>query len=38
VKKEVEEAVKFAQESPAPSDDELYNDVYKEPDYPFEKD
>jgi pyruvate dehydrogenase E1 component alpha subunit len=38
VKKEVEEAVKFAEESPLPGVEELYNDVYKTPDYPFIKD
>ena len=37
-KKEVEEAVKFAEESPSPATEELWNDVYKEPDYPFIKD
>ena len=38
VKKEVEEAVKFAESSPLPDAAELYNDVYKTPDYPFIKD
>ncbi|MBL7951921.1 MAG: pyruvate dehydrogenase (acetyl-transferring) E1 component subunit alpha [Flavobacteriales bacterium] len=38
VKKEVEEAVKFAEESPMATPDELYNDVYFEKNYPFEKD
>jgi pyruvate dehydrogenase E1 component alpha subunit len=38
VKKEVEEAVKFAEESPLPGAEELYIDVYKTPDYPFIKD
>ena len=38
VKKEVEEAVKFAEESPLPPVDELYLDVYKQKDYPFIKD
>ncbi len=37
-KKEVEEAVNFAEESPVASVDELYTDVYREPDYPYEKD
>lgn len=37
-KKEVEEAVKFAEESPAPDDAALFEDVYATPDYPFEKD
>jgi len=35
VKDEVEEAVKFAEESPWPGDDELLKDVVMEPDYPF---
>ncbi len=35
VKGEVEEAVTFADESPFPDDDELYQDVYAEKDYPF---
>lgn len=38
VKKEVEAAVKFAEESPMAAADELYNDVYFEKNYPFEKD
>jgi pyruvate dehydrogenase E1 component alpha subunit len=38
VKKEVEEAVKFAEDSPMATAEELYNDVYFERDYPFEKD
>ena len=35
IKTEVEESVKFAEESPWPSDDELLKDVYMQPDYPF---
>ncbi|MBE8721769.1 pyruvate dehydrogenase (acetyl-transferring) E1 component subunit alpha [Sphingobacterium pedocola] len=35
VKSIVEESVKFAEESPYPSDDELYNDIYVQEDYPF---
>ncbi len=38
VKKEVEEAVKFAEESPYPEASALYEDVYMTPDYPYEKD
>ena len=38
IKKEVEEAVKFAEESPLPEAKELFEDVYKTPDYPFIKD
>lgn len=38
VKKEVEEAVKFAESSPLPEARELWEDVYKQPDYPFIKD
>jgi pyruvate dehydrogenase E1 component alpha subunit len=35
VKTEVEECVKFAEESPWPADDELLKDVYTQQDYPF---
>ncbi|MBS1735456.1 MAG: pyruvate dehydrogenase (acetyl-transferring) E1 component subunit alpha [Bacteroidetes bacterium] len=35
VKTEVEESVKFAEESPLPDDDELLKDVYAQEDYPF---
>lgn len=35
VKNEVDECVKFAEESPWPSDDELLKDVYVQQDYPF---
>lgn len=35
VKNEVDECVKFAEESPWPSDDELLKDVYVQEDYPF---
>ncbi len=35
VKNEVEACVKFAEESPWPSDDELLKDVYVQQDYPF---
>lgn len=35
VKNEVEEAVKFAEESEMPGADELYKDVYQQEDYPF---
>ncbi|HTB99360.1 MAG TPA: pyruvate dehydrogenase (acetyl-transferring) E1 component subunit alpha [Ferruginibacter sp.] len=35
VKAEVEECVKFAEESPWPADDELLKDVYAQQDYPF---
>ena len=38
VKKAVEASVKFAEESPAPPDEELYIDVYRQKDYPFLKD
>jgi pyruvate dehydrogenase E1 component alpha subunit len=38
VKAMVDESVKFAEESPYPESDDLYNDVYSEPDYPFIKD
>jgi pyruvate dehydrogenase E1 component alpha subunit len=35
IKQVVEECVRFAEESPWPSDDELLKDVYKQADYPF---
>ena len=38
VKQEVAEAVTFAEESPLPDPAELFEDVYKTPDYPFVKD
>jgi pyruvate dehydrogenase E1 component alpha subunit len=34
-KKVVEEAVKFAEESPYPEPEEIYQDVYEQEDYPF---
>ena len=37
-KQEVEEAVKFAEDSPRPDASELYTDVYMQADYPYEKD
>ena len=37
VKDIVEESVKFAEESPEPTKDELYEDVYTQKDYPFIK-
>lgn len=38
VKKEVDDCVKFAEESPWPDDNELYNHIYTQEDYPFLKD
>lgn len=35
VKNEVEESVKFAEESPYPDNDEVFKDVYSQADYPF---
>lgn len=37
VKKEVEESIEFAENSPYPEGQDLYDDVYKEPNYPFIK-
>jgi pyruvate dehydrogenase E1 component alpha subunit len=37
IKAEVDESVKFAEESPWPAASELYTDVYVEKDYPFIK-
>lgn len=38
IKAEVEECVKFAEESPEPNPQELYEDVYYQNDYPYVKD
>lgn len=38
IKKEVEEAVKFAEESPFPPAEEAYKDVYAQTDYPYTPD
>lgn len=38
VKAEIDDAVKFAEESPWPSPEELYTDNYVQKDYPFIKD
>lgn len=38
VKAKVEESVTFAEESPYPTADELYKDVYTQEDYPYVKD
>ncbi len=38
IKDEIAEAVKFAEESPFPTEEALYEDVYLQPDYPFIKD
>ena len=35
---QVEEAIKFAEESPLPDASELYEDVYMQSDYPFVND
>lgn len=35
IDKEIDECVRFAEESPAPDDSELYQDIYAEADYPF---
>lgn len=35
VKAEVDECVKFAEESPWPDDNELYKDIYVQEDYPY---
>lgn len=37
VEKEIEECVQFAENSPYPDDEALYEDIYAEPDYPFMK-
>ena len=35
VKAQVDEAVKFAEESPFPEPEDIYQDVYEQEDYPF---
>ena len=35
IKTEVDDCVKFAEDSPLPELDELYKDVYMQEDYPF---
>jgi pyruvate dehydrogenase E1 component alpha subunit len=35
VKALVDESVQFAEESPYPEPEELYKDVYAEPNYPY---
>ena len=35
VRNEVEESVRFAEESPYPDDNELYKDIYVDENYPF---
>lgn len=38
IKERVLAAVKFAEESPYPTTDEVYTDIYAQEDYPFAKD
>jgi pyruvate dehydrogenase E1 component alpha subunit len=38
IKKQIEDAIKFAEESPLPEPDDMYEDIYAEPNYPFIKD
>ncbi len=38
IEAEIQDAVRFAEESPYPDPEELYEDVYVQPDYPFMKD
>lgn len=38
IKKQVDDSVKFAEESPLPDGSELYEDVYMQTDYPFVRD
>ncbi len=38
VKQEIIDAIKFAEDSPFPEPDDMYQDIYAEPDYPFIKD
>jgi pyruvate dehydrogenase E1 component alpha subunit len=38
VKQEILDAIQFAEESPLPKPEAMYEDIYAEPDYPFIKD
>ena len=38
VKLLIEESIKFAEDSPFPEPEAMYEDIYAEPDYPFIKD
>ena len=38
IKKQIEEAIKFAEESPLPEPEAMYEEIYAEPNYPFIKD
>lgn len=38
IKKDIEAAIKFAEESPLPEPEAMYEDIYAEPNYPFIKD
>jgi len=35
IKKQIEDAIKFAEESPLPEPEDMYNEIYAEPNYPF---
>lgn len=37
IKKQIEDAIKFAEESPLPQPEDMYNEIYAEPNYPFIK-
>ena len=37
IKKKIEDAIKFAEESPFPKPEDMYNEIYAEPNYPFIK-
>lgn len=38
IKKQIDDAIKFAEDSPLPVADDIYNEIYAEPNYPFIKD
>lgn len=38
IKKQIEDAIKFAEDSPLPEPEDMYNEIYAEPNYPFIKD
>lgn len=38
IKKQIDDAIKFAEDSPLPVAEDMYNEIYAEPNYPFIKD
>jgi len=38
VKQQIIDAIKFAEDSPFPEPEDMYNEIYAEPNYPFIRD